>query len=185
MLRVATAAVALAALFGGTGPARAGDTPSGPLAKVVDCSVTTTARSATFYGRMDAVPGAAKLAIRFVLLERLGRDDVFTKIDLPVLRQWHASQAGVKHFGWKQTVDNLHLGGAYKARVQYRWLSAAGTAIGTQTRETPVCQGPLPNLALGALSSRPGPTPDTTIYRIDVLNAGKADADADDVDVSL
>jgi uncharacterized repeat protein (TIGR01451 family) len=186
MLRIATAVAALAALLGPSVAARAGAPPAGsgaPLAKVIDCSVTTTARSATFYGRMDTMPGASRLAIRFVILERLGPDDVFTKVDLPTLRQWHASQAGVKHFGWKQTVDNLHLGAAYKARVQYRWLSPAGAVIAAETRETPVCRGPLPNIALGELGSLPGPTTDTTTYRIDVKNTGKTDAD--NVDVSL
>ena len=185
MLRFATAAAGLAALFGGTVAARAGDTPGAPLAKLIDCTVTTTARSATFYARMDTVPGASKLAIRFVLLERLGRDEVFTKLDLPTLRQWHVSQAGVQRFGWRQTVDNLHVGGAYKARVQYRWLSATGAALSTQTRETPICRGPLPNLALGGLSSSEGPTADTTVYTVDVLNDGKADADYVDVSVSV
>jgi hypothetical protein len=187
MLRIAIAAAALAALSGGTvAAARTGDPPAGPVAKVLDCSVATAARSATFYARMDTLPGAAKLAIRFVLLERLGgSDQPFTKVDLPALRLWHVSQPGVKHFGWKQTVANLHVGGAYKARVQYRWLSPDGVVIATQTRETPACRGPLPNIALGALSSREGPTADTTIYRIEVENNGKADADQVDVSLSV
>jgi hypothetical protein len=188
MLRVATAAAALSALFGGAVAAHAGDTPpnaGGPVAKVLDCTITDPARSAAFYGRIDTVPGASKLAIRFTLLERLGRTEVFTKLDLPALRQWHVSQAGVQRFGWKQTVDNLHAGGAYKARVQYRWLSATGVVIDTQTRDTPVCRGPLPNIAVGELTAREGPTPDTTTYQVAIQNDGKADVDGVDVSLSV
>jgi hypothetical protein len=134
---------------------------------------------------MDTVPGASKLAIRFTLLERLGHAEVFTKLDLPALRQWHLSQAGVQRFGWKQTVDNLRAGGAYKARVQYRWLSASGAVIDLQTRDTPVCRGPLPNIAVGDLTARAGPTPDTTTYEVKIGNDGKADADGVEVSLSV
>jgi CARDB protein len=185
MLRIATITAVLAALLAATVAARAADPPAGNglVAKLIDCGVTTSDRSATFYARMDAVPGAVKLSMHFALLERLGRDDVWAKLDVPALRQWHTSQAGVKRFGWTQTVDNLHLGGAYKSHVLYRWLSATGAVLDTQMRDTPVCRGPLPNIALGALTGRKGPTADTHVYRIEVQNTGKIDAD--NVGVSL
>ena len=157
--------------------------PGGPVAKIVSCDVTSADRAATFYARMDSISGASKMQVRFQLLERLGRDDVWTKLDVPALRQWHTSQPGVKRFGWKQTVDALRSGGAYKARVQYRWLSASGSVLDTQSRDTPACRGPLPNVAVGGLSVRPGPSDDTRIYRVTVENTGKVDAD--EVDVSL
>ena len=185
MPRIVVILAALAAALCGGVAARAAETPSGSglVARVIACDVTTSDRSATFYGRMDTIPGASKLAIRFQLLERLGADDRFSKIDLAALKQWHTSQAGVKRYGWKQTVDNLHLGGAYKARVQYRWLSAAGTVLDTASRDTPVCRGPLPNLTIGDLTTKAGPTADTRTYRVDVSNRGKIDTD--DVEVSL
>ena len=184
MLRIATVLAALAA-FPAVGWAAHGQFPAAPtpVAKVLACEVTSSNRAATFYARMDSVAGAAKLQIRFQLLERLGRDDSWSKLDVPALRQWHTSQAGVKRFGWKQTVDALRIGGAYKARVQYRWLTAAGTVLDSVSRDTPVCRGPLPNLAVGNLTVKPGPTSDTRTYRVDVTNRGKIDAD--DVAVSL
>jgi hypothetical protein len=188
MLRIVAINAALAGLLGGTVAARAAEAPVsgvGIVAKVVSCDVTaTTVRAAAFYGRMDTIPGASKLALRFVLLERLGRDD-WNKLDLPALRQWHISQAGVKRYGWKQTVDNLRVGGAYKMRIQYRWLSADGVVLDSQTRDTPVCKGPLPNIALGQVTSRQGPTADTRIYRVEVQNTGKSDADQVDVSLSV
>jgi hypothetical protein len=189
MLRTVVIAAALTALLGGTVAARAADPSAGegaPVAKLVACDVgATTDRAAAFYGRMDTIPGASKLALRFVLLERLGSDSPWNKLDLPALRQWHTSQAGVERYGWKQTVDNLHLGGAYKARIQYRWLSASGAVLDSQTRDTPVCKGPMPNLAPGQLTTKPGPTADTRTYRIEVQNTGKSDADQVDVSLSV
>lgn len=156
-----------------------------PLAKTVACDVTSSTRAATFYGRMESIPGAAKLQMRFLLLERLGRLDDWDRLDVPALRMWHASQPGVKRFGWKQTVSSLRLGGAYKARVQYRWLAANGTVLGSQTRDTPVCRGTLANIAVRELTVKPGPTADTVTYRAAVENTGKVDADGVDVLLSV
>ena len=134
---------------------------------------------------MDTIAGASKMQMRFQLLERLGRDDAWSKLDVPALRQWHTSQAGVKRFGWKQTVDALRAGGAYRARVQYRWLSAVGTVIDTGARDTPVCRGPLPNIVVGDLTRKPGPSTDTSNYRVTIENRGKIDADEVDVSMSV
>lgn len=185
MLRIATVLAALAAFPAVAFAMPRADAPAsaGPVAKVVACDVTSANRAATFYARMDTIAGASKMQIRFLLQERLGRDDTWTKVDVPALRQWHTSQAGVKRFGWKQTVDALRIGGAYKARVQYRWLSAAGTVVDSDARDTPVCRGPLPNIIVGDLSGKAGPSADTEIYRVTIENSGKVDAD--EVDVSL
>ncbi|HEX4720452.1 MAG TPA: CARDB domain-containing protein [Thermoleophilaceae bacterium] len=154
------------------------------VAKLVACDVTSSNRAATFYGRMTTVPGTAKMQMRFQLMERLGHDP-FTKLDVPALRQWRTSQAGVQRFGWKQTVDALRVGGAYKARIQYRWLTAAGTVIESLSRDTRVCRGPLPNLAVSDLTVKPGPTADTRSYRVSVQNTGKLAADGVDVSLSV
>ena len=186
MLRVVAILAAIVAFPAASFAARAATVPSvGSLtAKVVSCDVLSDNRAATFYGRMDSEPGAAKLQIRIQLLQRLGHD-TWSKLDVPALRLWHTSQAGVKRFGWKQTVDALRIGTAYKARVQYRWLTPAGTVLDSATRDTPVCRGPLPNLAVGSLSVGPGPTADTRTYRVQVLNKGKIAAGSVDVSLSV
>ncbi|MEA2495050.1 MAG: hypothetical protein QOJ29_2961 [Thermoleophilaceae bacterium] len=188
MLRVSAILAVLAAFPAGSSAVPRADSPggSGPVAKVVSCDVTApTNRTATFYARMDANPNASKMQIRVQLLERLGRGDSWDKLDVPALRQWHTSQAGVKRFGWKQTVDNLRVGGAYRARIQYRWVSAAGTPVDTVTRDTPICRGPLPNISVGELTVKDGPTDDTRTYRVGVQNSGKVDADEVDVLLSV
>jgi hypothetical protein len=185
MARIAVFLAALVAVPAAAfaAPRTATPVPGSPVAKVVSCDVTSPARAATFYARMDTIPGASKMQVRFQLQERLGRDDTWTKLDVPALRQWRTSQPGVKRFGWKQTVDALRIGGAYKARVQYRWLSAAGAVVNSVSRDTPVCRGPLPNIAVGDLSVKDGPTAETRTYRVTILNKGKVDAA--EVDVSL
>jgi hypothetical protein len=187
MLRIATLLAALAAFPAASLAASRADTPatSGPVAKVLACDVTSPDRAATFYGRMDSIAGASKMQIRVQLLERLGRDDTWSKLDVPALQKWHTSQAGVKRFGWKQTVDALRAGGAYRARIHYRWLSAAGTVIETESRDTPLCRGPLPNIVVGDLSRKPGPSTETSSYRVTIENHGKIDADEVDVSMSV
>jgi hypothetical protein len=187
MLRIATVALALAVFPAVSFAARQADTPatSSPVAKLVTCDVVSSDRNATFFARMDTIPGASTMSMRFQLLERLGRGAPFNKLDVPALRSWHASQAGVKHFGWKQTVDNLRIGGAYKARVIYHWLSASGALIATDQHDTPTCRGPLPNLAIGDVTVMPGPTADTRTYRVGIQNTGKVVANDVDVQMSV
>jgi CARDB protein len=183
MLRIAVILAVLAAFPAGSSAARRATTPAGPetLARLVACDVTSSNRAATFYARMETMQGASRMQVRFQLLERLGYDS-WARLDVPALRQWHGSQPGVQRFGWKQTVDALRVGGAYKARVQYRWLTAGGMVLATTARDTPVCRGPLPNLFVRDLTVNPGPTPDTRSYRVAVGNTGKIDVD---VEVSL
>jgi hypothetical protein len=187
MLRIVAIVAALAAFPAVSFAARQTDTPvtGSPVAKIVTCDVQSVNRSATFFARMDTIPGTAKMSIRVQLLQRLGRDTGFDKVNVPALNQWHTSEAGVKRFAWKQTVDNLLQGGAYKAHVQYRWLSAAGAAIATDARDTPICRGPLPNIAIGDLTVKPGPTDDTRTYRVGIQNTGKVEADEVDIQMAI
>jgi CARDB len=187
MFRTATVLAALAVFPAASLAARQPDTPGpgAPVAKLLTCDLVSTDRNATFLGRMDAVPGASKMAIRVQLFEKLGRDEAWSKLDVPALRQWHTSQAGVQRFAWKQTVDNLRAGGAYRARVVYRWLSPAGAVIVANQRATPTCKGPLPNIVVGDLTVKPGPTADTRSYSVGIQNTGKVPAGAVDVEMTV
>lgn len=178
MRRIAIFTCALAALAGGSSAdARTQPVGAGPGARLVDCDVAGSERSATFYGRMENVDGAVRMAIRFSLYERLGKEQEWSKVDVPAMRDWHRSLPGVRTFGYKQTIDHLRAGGAYKARISYRWTDAAGTLVQSETRETPVCRGPLPNLLVSDFVVRRGPTADTRVYRVTLENNGKAIAD--------
>src|SRR3954471_15591463 len=85
MLRIATVALVLAAFPAASSAAHRAVHPVTPglVAKVVACDVTSTDRAATFYARMDTLPLASKLQVRFQLLERLGRDDSWDRLGLP------------------------------------------------------------------------------------------------------
>jgi hypothetical protein len=180
--RIVAISAGLAALSGGSAAARPNEPFTElPVARLVSCDMRGVDRTAVFYGRMAGLPPADRLAMRFTLYERLGRGGDWTKVDVPDLHVWRRSAQGVKTFGYRQTVGNLRGGAAYKARIQFRTLAADGTTIDTTTRETPVCRGPLPNLAVGGLEVRRGPRADMRTYRVTVVNNGKGDADGIDV----
>jgi CARDB len=185
--RIAVTAAVLAAASGGVAGARpsAGADAPTTLVKLSACDTAGLDRSAVFYARVDAIPGATRMAIRFSVLEKLGRAGDWTRVDVPALRQWHRSAPGVKTFGYRQTVDNLRVGGFYKARVTFRWSDADGDPVDSEVRETPVCRGALPNLTVGSLAVRPGPTQDTRSYRVTVDNDGSRAADAVDVVLTI
>src|SRR5437763_1620486 len=120
MPRITPVTAACSAALAAVAAARAADTPTAaatPVAKVIACDTTGTDRSATFLGRMGAVPGATRMAMRFQLFEKLGRTGGWDKVDVPALRQWRRALPGVKSFAYRQRVDGLHAGGAYRTRV--------------------------------------------------------------------
>ena len=178
MLRVTTVICALIAL---AVPAigTAADSPSGelPVARMLGCEPSGTDRAATFYGRMTTIPGAIRMGMRFTLVERLGRDGEWARVEVPELRSVRRSGVGVKSFAYRQRVEDLRPGGAYRASVQFRWYGPAGTVLKTLTRETRACRGELPNLKVGELEVRPGPAADTRVYRLEVRNAGDTAAE--------
>jgi hypothetical protein len=165
MPRILTFICALIALSASVATA---STPAaeGPLARVLDCEPAGTDREAVFFGRMAAIPGAARMSMK----------GAWEKVEVPELRPWRRSAPGVKVFTFKQRVKDLRAGGAYRALVQYRWLSAGGTLLRSSSRQTGACKGDLPNLEVGELDVRPGPTADTRLYRVGIRNSGDADA---------
>jgi subtilase family serine protease len=81
-------------------------------------------------------------------------------------------------FGYSQTVTALEAGGGYRAKIDYRWLDAAGNLQRKATRETPVCMqtGDLPNLEALAVTMLSGPATNTAVYQLTVRNVGLAPA---------
>lgn len=184
MLRTATVICALIALALPAG-STAADSPASdlPVARVVGCDPSGADRAAVFVGRMQSIPGAVRMGMRFTLVERLGRGGEWEKVDVPALRPWRRSAFGVKTFAYRQRVEDLRTGGAYRAAVQFRWYGPAGTVLRSVTRQTRACRGELPNLEVGELGVRSGPAPDTRVYRVTVHNRGQAVAE--DVSVQL
>jgi hypothetical protein len=156
-----------------------------PGVKLAECRSgdATDVRSATFMGRMRALKGTDRMAMRFTLLERFG-DEKLHPVDFPELRAWHFSKPGIRDFRFKQTVTGLQGGGEYRMRVEYRWLDAAGNLQRKTQRTSAACREPgaLANLLPGLATAAAGPE-GTSVYVVPVSNNGKVEAQ--DIGVEL
>jgi hypothetical protein len=156
------------------------------LLKVRSCQIGATAkeRVATFYARMQAVPGTSQMAMRFTLTDRGGGGPA-SVIDNPALAQWRKSRPGVLTFGYAQTIAGLEQGGVYAVQVQFRWTDARGHVIRAVKRTSDVCrqQGELPNLSITRLAAHAGKSQGTELYSVDLTNSGQGEARAARVDL--
>ncbi|MEA2443026.1 MAG: hypothetical protein QOJ12_318 [Thermoleophilales bacterium] len=147
-------------------------------AQVLECKGGNVgeARSATFLGRMKAIPGTDYMMMRFTLMEQFG-DEKLQPVAAPELRFWRQSKPGVKDFRYRQTVTALQGGGDYRMRVEYRWFDAAGNLIRKAQKVTSPCTQPgaLPNLQVRAPTAQAGPG-GTAVYIVPIANTGKETA---------
>jgi hypothetical protein len=165
-----TAALAAAAL-----PAAAGAAPAPASVKLVKCSIE--AHEAGFYGRMQQLPGTARMAMRFTLLEETGADAP-TRLDAPALHRWRWSKPGVKAFGYRQGVRNLPANASHLVRVEFRWYAEDGSELARAKRRSASCRQyvELPNLVARISGVRPSKAPGVVRYEALVTNTGKAAA---------
>jgi CARDB len=179
MRRLAAIACLLAPL---AAAAAASAAPQGPplQARLVACSTgaSAAARRATFTASMPAVARAARMAMRFDLLQRMEGDAEFARVGLPAWGRWERSQPGRTGFIWTKTVRALRAPGAYRARVLFRWYDASGRVVRRARRVTPVCRqpDPRPDLRAGALAAAPGLAANSVTYLLSVRNAGRGAA---------
>ncbi len=135
------------------------------------------AGSVTYAARMNAVPGTARMSLRFRLFEKYG-DGRFERVSAGDLGVWRKSRPGVAKYRHELTVERLHQGAVYRAVVQYRWHRADGTLIETARRTSPRCvqRGGLPNLRVASVDTRPGKVEGTAIYKVRIANRGVSTA---------
>jgi CARDB len=171
-----TAALAAAALA-----AAATAAPPTASVKLVRCSVDE--HEAAFYGRMQQVSGAARMAMRFTLLERTGGDSA--PVNGPGLGRWHRSKPGVRAFGYRQGYRNLPENASHRVRVDFRWYANDGTELARARRRSARCRQfvELPNLRTTLSGVTATKTPGVVRYEGLVTNRGKAAAS--DVPVRL
>lgn len=133
-------------------------------------------RYAVFYGRMHAVPGTSRMAMRFSLIDRSSNESAV--IPVAPLAHWRTSRAGVSVFGYAQKIKRLRSGGRYAVRVEFRWIDARGHTIKTQRRSSNECRqdGSLANLSVPRIAAQPGATPGTELYLVHVANRGAGTA---------
>jgi hypothetical protein len=115
-------------------------------------SVVQTERSATFTGEMTAVAGAARMAMRIDLEERLPGETEFHAVVFPGLGLWRSADPKVKVYKYLKQVTNLSSPASYRGFVRFRWINAKGHVIKRAERLTARCLQP-------AAPAHPAPNP--------------------------
>jgi hypothetical protein len=156
-------------------PAAAGAAPAPASVRLVECSIEQ--HSAAFYARMQQLPGASRMAIRFTLLEETSPGAV-TRVKVPGLRRWRFSKPGVKAFAYRQGFRNLPANVSHRVRVDFRWYDAAGNEVERARRRSPRCRQfvELPNLVARIVAVLPTKVAGVVRYEATVRNSGKAAA---------
>jgi hypothetical protein len=142
------------------------------VAATVEQCVTTgeqVDRSATFSGEMAAVAGAARMAMRIEVQERLPGEEGFHTVSAPGLGVWRGSAPGVKIYQYVKQVTNLAFPADYRALIRFHWLNDKGYAIHRAERLTAKCEQPASVLAPAPTTTPPpgsstaaGGSPSTT-----------------------
>jgi hypothetical protein len=101
-------------------------------------------RSATFSGEMTAIAGAARMAMRIEVQERMPGEELFHTISAPGLGVWRGSEPGVKIYKYVKQVSNLSSPATYRALVRFHWLQDDGHVIRRAERRTSKCVQPPP-----------------------------------------
>ena len=150
---------------------------SGAHARVRLFSCSRADHSAVFYARMRAVRAGERMAIRFALLRRDGSGR-FRRVRAPGLGGWRTSKPGVRVLGWRQRVNGLEEGRAYRLQVRFRWYDAEGHRIRATRRRSRTCRQyeALPNLTTRLLWSAPSDHPAFHRYAAELANRGEAEA---------
>jgi hypothetical protein len=112
-----------------------------------------TQRSATFYGQIETIPGAARMAVQIDVQEHTPGDSAFHTLVAPGLNVWQRSETGVKIYKDVRQVTDLPAPALYRATVQFRWLDEKGHVIKSTTRHTDVCRQPGPHAAQGTTTT--------------------------------
>ena len=167
----------LAVLVAACAPAAHADTPVD--VRMLSCVPweEPTGGVVVYAAEMDAIPGTARMAIRFRLFEKAG-DGRFERVSAEKLGVWRRSQVGATSFRYKQRVRGLRQGAIYRAVVHYRWFGSDGAAIQTARRVSPICSQPggLPNLRVAEIDVRRGEVEETAVYKVQIVNRGVATA---------
>ncbi len=181
------AALLLAAFAAAPAPAalvaRPAPAADAAAARLLACrhSPSIDQRVAVVSAWMKPLPGAQRLTLKLDLFQRqhvVGARWT-QRTDVPGLGAWTAPSdalLGTRSgdvFKYRQAVGRLVLGYAYRFRVSFRWLDAAGGIVRETTLTTRACRQPGPDLVPTAVrteSSAGG----AVRYLVTVRNAGRA-----------
>jgi hypothetical protein len=160
-------------------PAAASARPPGK-ALLVGCerSVELTQRAGVFEGQMRAVPGAARMQMRFKLQVRTPGRDRWTTVAAPGFGTWLSSANGTARYVYTKRVENLFAPASYRVQIRFRWLDASGATIGSGRAYSRRCSQPDPraNLVVQAIGVEEGADAASRSYVVLVRNTGRSDA---------
>jgi hypothetical protein len=148
-----------AATASATGPAQA-VAASKPRAIVALCD--RSHQTAVFDGRMDAIPKAERLQMRFRLQVSTPGKPGWTRLALPGFSAWVTSEPGRQRYVYAKRVEALLGPASYRVQVWFRWLDAAGATLRTAHVTSKPCR-------------QPDPRPDLRVTRIGLVERGRYD----------
>jgi hypothetical protein len=180
------AAVLLAPPAPAAAPARGTSAATGAPAgaRLLACrhSPTIDQRIAVVGTWMRPLPTGRRLAVRVDLYQRNFGGRWTLRSDVPGLGVWTSPSDALTGtrpgdvFKYRQAVGRLVVPAAYRFRVDFRWLDAAGAVVREAARTTAVCRQPdlRPDLVLDSVTATASPRGTGLVrYAVSVGNEGR------------
>jgi hypothetical protein len=176
MLRPAL--IALLALALAMPASAVGATRVRPKARSLVTSCDRTTQAAVFEGRMDAVPGAVRMQMRFRLEVSTPEVPDWTRVAVPGFSAWLTSVPDRSRYVYDKRVEALLAPAAYRVLLRFRWLDAQGAVVRTESARSRPCRQPDPRADLRPVDL----TADADgRYDVALRNIGHGDAPASTV----
>ena len=143
------------------------------------------AQVAEFQARMETVPGAQRMQMRFTLRVERGRRG-WRRVSAPGFGVWTTADPGVTRYVYTRRVEDLLGPARYRVHVRFRWLDADGHTIARDTARSRSCRqpDPRPNLTVIDLQIEPTGDPERLHYAVLVRNSGRGEAEPFELEVS-
>lgn len=153
-----------------------------PRAVVASCD--RIHRTAVFEGRMDTLPDAQRMQMRFRLQVFTPDEPEWSVLAVPGFSAWVTSDPGRTRYVYTKRVESLLAPAAYRVVTRFRWLDADGAVLRTARAVSKPCRqpDPRPDLRVFQLGLAPG---SSQRYDVTLRNAGRGDAAASVVQLAL
>ena len=150
---------------------------------LVECD--REAQAAEFQARMQTVPGAQRMQMRFSLWVEHRRRG-YRRVRASGFGVWTTADPGVTRYVYTRRVEQLLGPARYRVQVRFRWLDAGGRAIARATARSRYCRqpDPRPNLTVRDLWVEPIGDPARRRYVVLVRNTGRREVEPFELEVS-
>jgi hypothetical protein len=152
-----------------------------PKARAIVASCDRTEQAAVFVGRIDAVPGAVRMQMRFRLEISTPDEPAWSRVAVPGFSSWVTSDPNRSRYVYEKRVEALLAPAAYRVQLRFRWLDTRGAVVRSATARSRTCRqpDPRPDLRVPELTAATdggGPR-----FDLVVRNLGRGAADASTV----